>query len=415
MSVYSEYENIQAFKKSRKAVSEGVNYAYVVSPFLYDVSFVGFIKKFAFSMFYTTRFTFSDLKGCKILLYYSCRHKRREDYDFISRRLRELLNENSDYIESSEVFSMGQCFRTLRYLYGAWRDSSAYTASKVQRLGCSLLIAKYRSMAGQIFVPLLRGRRKIITFCDAQAPENLLTQLANAAGIDTYTNQHGQYRLLNEANISVDAEVYASFVSDYLLCWGEATRSEFIRYGFRSEQMLVTGWIKQWEEFKYQPRPKTFGVMLNGENGRESNVALLTAAKDIARELNFSYVVRMHPWSTELQYREFLDESCVNIGHYKLSDYLNNVAFSLAHMTGATIEVLYAGAPVYLLNDGRLSDIFCVEGLSFNSASEIVLAAYKDMESPEHARERISGLSRWFNDDSAQVEGIHLALLGKGQ
>ena len=90
----------------------------------------------------------------------------------------------------------------------------------------ALLIAKYR-VAAELLCPLLNGSLKLVTFCDAQPVENLMAQLARARGLRTYTNQHGQYRILDQTNMSPDAEAYSNFVSDKLLCWGEATRKEF--------------------------------------------------------------------------------------------------------------------------------------------------------------------------------------------
>src|SRR5690606_12729215 len=97
---------------------------------------------------------------------------------------------------------------------------------------CAVLIAKYRTTADKIFSPLLTGRKTLVTFCDAQAPENLMAQMARSAGIASFTNQHGQYRVLDASNMSPDAEAYANFVSDYMFCWGEATRKEFVKAGF---------------------------------------------------------------------------------------------------------------------------------------------------------------------------------------
>tara|TARA_R110001592_G_scaffold53617_6_gene164414 strand:+ start:3783 stop:5039 length:1257 start_codon:yes stop_codon:yes gene_type:complete len=409
MRAFQAYERIQAFKASHTAIINAVNYGHVVASFLYDESLLGLVKKVMFSLFFTTRITVNESKGNGLLLYYSCRHKKRADYDYIPQRLHELLGDGCDYIESSEKFSLTQFLHTFKELPNAWRSTQGYRAKRLQRLGCSLLIAKYRSTAARVFPSFLRGKHRLITFCDAQAPENLLVQMANRIEIETFTTQHGQYRVLDASNISSDAEAYANFVSDYMLCWGEATRKEFVCAGFRPEKFITIGWIKRWGSAA--PRtPRTrrnvLGVMLNGENGKESNGALLESTKAIASALNLRYLVRLHPWTKAAHYTKFLDDRCAAIGHYDLFAYLGEVDFSLAHMSGATIEILHANAPVYLLNDGKLAEAFRVAGLSFNDTDAITAAVSKDLESPDLARQRFQMLSKWFNDDSAQSARI---------
>lgn len=411
MNQFVDYKKIQAFKTCRTAMLKGVNYAHVVAPFLYDKSVLGFFKKLMFSLFFSTRVTMHESKGNALLLYYSCRHKRRADYDYIPQRLRELLGTRCEYFESLERFSFVQALHTLKKIPEAWRCADGYRVNYFHRLGCALLIAKYSSTAERVFLPFLQDKRRLVTFCDAQAPENLLAQMANFSGIETFTTQHGQYRILEACNISSDAEVYENFVSNYIFCWGEATRKDFVRVGFKPEQFIITGWIKQWTSVASHSQLGVFGVMLNGENGRESNAELLKAAKSVAGSLNLSYLVRLHPWSKPKQYAEFLDHRCSGIGHYGLSSYLGQVDFSLAHMTGASIEMLYSSAPIYLLDDGKLADAFRVNGLSYSTPDTIAAAVFKDMQFPDLARKRIQSLSKWFNDDNAQAARICAALL----
>ncbi|MBV4537363.1 hypothetical protein [Pseudomonas urmiensis] len=413
MTSFHDYEKIQNFKSSGTAFFGGVNYAHVVAPYLYDKSLIGLFKKIIFSLFFSTCVSLEKSKGGSILLYYSGRYKRRADYDYIPQRLRELLGTNCGYAESIERFSLGQAFFTLKEFFSGWHGAKGYDVNALQRLGCALLISKYRSTAKRIFPALLQDKKRLITFCDAHAPENLLAQMANVVDIKTFTTQHGQYRVLDASNISSDAEAYANFVSNYILCWGEATASEFVRFGFKAEQLIVTGWIKDWDAITPHPSLGVFGVMLNGENGRASNAALLDAAKRIAQSLDLQYVVRLHPWSTPKQYLELLDERCAGIGHYGLSCYLAKIDFGVAHMTGATIEMLYANVPVYLLNDGRLSTAFCADGLSFSSPETIIAARSEDIRFPECARKRTQKLSKWFNDDDAQATRIRAVLLNE--
>lgn len=403
---------IQFFKSVFKVSDDGVNYAAVVALYLYDYSFLGFIKKVFFSLFFSP--FFNARKGCgDILIYYSGRSKGRPDYDYIPEYLYSLISGRCEYLESRERFSIFQPFLTLQRLPSAWNLSIDFSRSFFLRLGCSLLIAKYKHTACVFSDCVLnRGYKKVITFCDAHPSENLLAQLAKSAGAVTYTNQHGQYRVLSGANISPDVEAYSNFVSDRMLCWGGATLKEFERAGIDPGRMVVTGWIRSWNRLDVsRVKCGAFGVMLNAESSARSNTALLEAAKEISRFMGLKYYVRLHPWSTVSMYQDLTDCNCISIGHFALNEYFSRVEFSVANMTGATIEVLCMGGAVYLLDDGNLADVFKLDGLSYSRVDDIICAAQRDALMPEEASLRIARIGRWYNDDAEQSRRILNLLL----
>lgn len=413
----ARYEAIQAFKNSRSALIGSVNYAHVVAIYLYDDSQAGWIKKLVFSLFFRTRLVQKTSRGRGLLLFYSCRHKRRADYDFIMNRLREIAGPDGDYAESVERFDPRQWIHTFANLPAALRASRGYPADFLRRLGAALLIAKYVSSARKVLGPLLRGKSRLVTFCDAQPSENLIAQLASAMAVDTVTSQHGQYRLLEGNSMSPDAEAYANFVSDRMFCWGGATLAEFERFGFCSSRFVVTGWIRDWGGEVTLPPTGTslgiFGVMLNGENGKESNAPLIETANAVAEILGLRYLVRMHPLNDLAEYKDIVSNRCLTLGCFAANDYACKVDFSIAHMSGAVIEMLRAGPPVYLFDDGRLAAVFRMQGLSYESAQAIAEAVCVDRNDPEHWQVRRAKLSLWYNDDREQAEKIRQILLAK--
>lgn len=411
MSAYDEYVLIQDFKRSGSAIIDRINYANVIAQYLYDTSLFGWLKKVAFSLFFSTHITVVDSNSRKILLYYSCRHKKRLDYDHIFSEIKESLNDHCDHVESKECFSVIQPWHTVRELKTAFSATIGYNKKTIHRIGAALLIAKYISTSKHKLESLVKKRESLITFCDAPASENILAQLAKSRGVTTYTAQHGQYRLLDKSNIGPDAEAYANFVSDYLLCWGEATRQEYIRFGFKPEQLITVGWIKNWSNSRFQYLDGVFGVMLNSETSKDSNYELLRLARTIADHLNLNYIVRLHPSSSPRQYKLYLGNQCIDCNHYNLEDYLNRVGFSIAHMTGAVIEMLHYKSPVYLYDDGKLAKVFRVEGLSYSSFDSMIDAIVNDRKNIDIAQKRISSLDKWYNDDSNQKIRIRDAII----
>lgn len=390
---------------------DGVNYANVVALYLYGGSVGYWLKIIAFSFFFAAR---TEVTGREkgLLTFYSCRYKKRADYDYIMDRIVAIAGDRGDAAETREAFSATQIWSTLKGAPRAWRASGGYGAGPVQRLLAAALIAKFISTAQRSFRELVRGRTHVVTFSDAAPHDNLLAQLAMLGGAVTVTAQHGQYRVLDAANISVDAEAYANFISDRLLCWGEATCREFARVGIDRERMAITGWIRTWDRTRRpQTAATTFGVMLNGVTGAESNLALIDAANRLADELNMRFVVRLHPAFATTRYSALVNERCASIAVMGTGDYVRAVAFSIAHMSGATIEMLEVESPVYVLDDGRLAEAFQLPGLSFASVDELLAAVRADLATSDRGSNRTAQLRRWFNDDIDQDARILNAMV----
>jgi len=92
--------------------------------------------------------------------------------------------------------------------------------------------------------------------------------------------------------------------------------------------------------------------------------------------------------------------------HASLEEYAESVDFSLAHMSGAVVELLNQGQAVYLLDDGRLADVFRRPGLAWGSGLAISEAVVQDRQRPDLLLRRIDELARWYNDDSEQLDRL---------
>lgn len=400
--VFDQYQRIQAFKADPNSIIDGVNYANVVAEYLYDRSIRHWLKMIALAFFFTARIDVKNT-GRDLLNFYSHRYKKRRDYDFIVDYLVEIAGDRGDSVEVREVFSPTQWWFTLVNVRSAWRATIGYRAGLPYRLSTTALVAKYISAADRFYRQLVAERTRVFTFCDAASHDNLIAQLAKINGALTITAQHGQYRVLDERNMSSDAEAYANFVSDKLLCWGEATCREFERFGIERNRMLVTGWIRDWDRIKRSDLSLgTFGVMLNGGSGAESNFDLLHAANRVSEQLGLRFVVRLHPQCTDHGFRSRVSDRCTRIGVITTADYVSAVDFSIAHMSGATVEMLQLDSPVYVLDDGRLAEVFRHPGLSFSGEAELLAAIQKDRLDEGRGRHRTQQLKRWFNDDTDQ-------------
>ncbi|WP_370194972.1 hypothetical protein [Nocardioides sp.] len=409
---HSRHDAIQRWKNRQNDVADDVNYAEVASVNLHARGSLALLKVLVYSLLFSPRCVHSSAGEPRAIVLYSLRHKKRPSFDYMVEHVWKLASEVApcSFIEVTESFSLTQMLRTLRFIRFGLRAASTFEVDPVSRACAALLVAKFRSHETRIATELRSSTQCLITFCDAMPWDQLAVQLARIAGVTTVTLQHGQYRILGPTNMSADVEAYANFSSDVMLAWGPATIIELTRAGIAEERFVPVGWIRPPEPRPADPRESSdsaeirFGVMLNGPNGSESNAALLAIANEVASRLRIPFLVRLHPNDSEEKYRR--GPHCVGIGHFTLSEYLESVHFSLAHMTGATVECLAAGSPVYILENDELAEVFRVPGLTLRDVGEFEARIRSDLEGPESSRESAINLGQHFNSDYRQDERI---------
>jgi hypothetical protein len=193
---------------------------------------------------------------------------------------------------------------------------------------------------------------------------------------------------------------------------------EFGRLGFKPDRFVIVGWIRKKNELLNSHRKpsiatNTFGVMLNGENGKNSNVSMIKAANVIAEKLSMKYLIRLHPMNDPDEYKNIISARCVSVCRFDADEYINQIDFSIAHMSGTAIEMLTSGSPVYLLDDGRLAEVFRKTGLSYLDVESMIDAIKIDKEALPRELKRWVYLGRWYNDDYNQFEKIQRVILNE--
>lgn len=216
--------------------------------------------------------------------------------------------------------------------------------------------------------------RCIITFCDAIGIENLIAQIAINNKIKTITIQHGQYRILDSRNMSPDAEAYANFVSDLMLCWGHETITEFEEYGISKSRLISCGRLLKpmQNQIEKSQLSRHFGLILAGENQAQSNESLIKFANDTADDLNYTYSIRLHPSNPADKYKNMVNSRCTSM--FKTSDnykYFTSHDFSIMTMSGLFIDCIEARHPFLFYDNGSLADVFIRSGLSVRLGDSI--------------------------------------------
>lgn len=404
------HQSLRAWKASQLAVINGVNYANVVATLLYKSGLIHFLKAAVFSLFYRATLSPKPYPRSTVV-FYAHRYRRRPDYDYIVDTL-DSASGGGNLVELTNRIDLSQPFRLLACLPTARRAVSSLEMGSGGRTLATLLVGRFLSEE-RTLRSLVEGRSLVATFSDAHPFDNMVAQLANLQRAKTVTAQHGQYRVLDERNMSADVEMYDNFVSDLMLIWGPATMQEMVRSGVSPERLLTTGWIREWPPPRKsaQSAPRAvFGVILNGANGHSSNYELLRIAEQLCRTLGLGYVARVHPSHGASDYARFAP-SCSQMTAMETEYYRDRVAFSLANASSAAIEMLMLGELVYVLDDGAVADVFRVPGLCF-SVADLLKQAVTDRAEPEAALSRIQKLKAWYDDDEGQARSLSQALSG---
>lgn len=417
LSDFEKFQSIQSFKTSCDVNKKNhePNFARVVAVHLYACKFKSLLKTAVYSLLYQAKFTVTGDSQYEYAFLYSKRNKQRADYDNIIETAFNLSPSPKSFIDISDQLSIRQIFYTLSYVRKAWSITKNYRCSFIHRATATLLISKFMSHSDKL-LKLISNTKTLVTFCDAHPYENLATQLAKIIGVKTITNQHGQYRILNKFNISPDAEAYSNFISDYMFCWGDATINEFIKIGINKSRFIKTGWLRQWtpptKSASNSHQRTTFGVLLNGENTKSSNYALLNCANYISEKLSIPYIVKPHPDNNTTDYIDSINSNCLGFWKQPQPEFIESINFCIAHMTGLTIELLNYGIPIYLLDDGRLADVFRINGLSFAAFEEMLDIIHQDSMADEFNSQRFITLSSMFNEKINQQEIISRSISG---
>lgn len=152
---------------------------------------------------------------------------------------------------------------------------------------------------------------KFCSFCSALPYEAVLDQYFNKRMTTTYTLQHGLNFLYN--NPPIDVINYENMISDRYLCWGEATKDDFIRYGIPEEKLIVTGYprkIKPLKPYIVGNRIKLL-VLCARRRYDTNNKAMLKVIQEYIETVNSnaSVSIKTHPSLEQNEYRELAERS----------------------------------------------------------------------------------------------------------
>jgi hypothetical protein len=375
-------EEIQTLKKIGFIDGLGVNTINVLAVFLYESSVLKVLRRAIYSMFWHPVVNIKLDDSAELLVVHGCKDKGRKDYDNLVELFRSRLIVESDYIEIVDRFSLINLVHTARLFPTCFFIFNREKIGLRKSIFFTLLYIRFIGLEKKLQV-ILKKYKSVVTFCDAQPYENITTQLANNLGLNTFTLQHGQYRITDDEK-NPDSEAILNFLSNKLLCWGTKTIDEFSNAGFSLDRFTIVGWLR--EDVVLSKKDKNvernvFGVMLSGENSKQSNYKLLEIADQLSVITSANYMVRLHPNNSKKDYESFFGSRYIDVNPTtSMSDYFDSVDFCICYATGALFLALEHDCPCYVHKDTKLPNVFDEPRLVFTAVDELLVKLESSMD-----------------------------------
>lgn len=343
-----------------------------------------------FSSIYKSLFTQYDLSNVSsnsdVIIVYSHSASKRADYDLIINTYMEALtNELAELKVLKKIFNIKDKILFFKHLFFSLRDAKNFDIALIYKVKVAFLLARAKvnvDFADEV----LKSRQfnVLVTFCDAFDIDNLLAQIAKKYGAITATLQHGQYHIL-DADVPENLALN-NLVSDYLLSWGTATKTENLSKCSNNTSVIPLGICDPEHSmttpylFEDKTKKNAIRIMLNADNCFEQNIKMIKLALSFCRQNKLLFTIQFHPKNNKKKYlTTFADDT-----NYRSEINSSEICFSITYTSGALVKLLSKGEYFTLFKDEFTPNIFidslpCFEdqnGLEsyFHSLSDITNA-----------------------------------------
>ncbi|MBN3050473.1 hypothetical protein H4F45_03015 [Pectobacterium brasiliense] len=152
------------------------------------------------------------------------------------------------------------------------------------------------------------GYNNYCSFCSADPFECILDSYFRLNKIKTYTLQHGLYVFSNSPQIDIIA--FDNMVSDHILCWGEYTKNEFLKYGLPSDKIIVAGYPRSTQKLTPYVIPITPRILFLCARKiyDNENIKIMNILAEVKNEINIEVSVKTHPSLNSKKYKFLCEE-----------------------------------------------------------------------------------------------------------
>lgn len=232
---------------------------------------------------------------------------------------------------------------------------------KKQVLGCLVRLWHFKKHISSIDIC---SYKLLVSYYDSVITESYVVEVFRNKGVKTVTLQHGQFNSYRENVLTNCGVEFASFKSDYMLCWNKFTIDEAIKSGVDKNRLLlagILGFVGKTYEVAQKPHNGMFGVVLGHPDFEEENIQLVESAKNLSDATGMDFYLKLHPNYEERYFDRYLDtdryKGIIEKGISMVS-YASKVDFSLVGSSSVFAELVYIGHDVMRLSTGGVKDKF---------------------------------------------------------
>lgn len=173
---------------------------------------------------------------------------------------------------------------------------------------------------------LLSNRLKVsnipylICFNSSYQLENLICQMHNLRGIETYTLSHSLYiKYKNE--IPLDIINGENIVANKILVWGNTSKVDLIEnFDIDEDRILITGNVKYpFKSIKIKQSFNNCIVLMGRVIYNDSNIEILKIIKKLSLLKNISFDIKLHPSLNYKEYVKSFESKNIHIIHENIS------------------------------------------------------------------------------------------------
>lgn len=222
---------------------------------------------------------------------------------------------------------------------------------------------------------------KVCTFCSAHAYEAIVDNYFRKRNTTTYTLQHGVYFQFKKP--VVDQIAYENMISDHLLCWGDFTKNELVKYGIPSEKLLVSGYPRKsisLRPYKIDKEELKILFLCSRLKYDDKNKVIMNILHEYARLSNSKVIVKTHPALNQSEYKALADEFGFEFSEDETIQELivhGGFDFSIAYNSTAYIDSYINNLISFHYQDVDRENDAEVLGDSFSNAEELSLKIQK--------------------------------------
>lgn len=291
------------------------------------------------------------------LLIYSDERIKRADYQKIFENVKDTLCADTVIAEKKNraerrsfkemLLRTQKAFQWMRQLWSCGIDirNSLRVVTDIMRI-----YDMHRYLEASSF---LHKKRDVIVFCDIFPTDNISVQYFKQRRIPTMTLQHAAFTapLKKPTNIN-DAGIELTYsISDYFLGWSLFTKNEAIRSGMKEQKFRIAGipqFINHHAPDANENKHNCFGVILGVKEYDDVNRNVVRIANEISEKYNLKYYLKYHPNFKGDEYAPLVNDHCLGaFPSREISQYIENVDFSILSITSMLIEFVYLGHEIY--------------------------------------------------------------------